>query len=130
MTDRELVDAFEACTLPVDAFPHAAHVRVAWWYLSHLPFPEALSRFVESLKRFAAAHGVPNLYHDTITLAYLLAIRERLDGCEGLSWAEFSTRHPELLAKNPPLLARYYTDALLRSDRARRVFVMPDRFVP
>ena len=32
MTDDELVRAFEACELPGDEFPHAAHVRVAWYY--------------------------------------------------------------------------------------------------
>jgi hypothetical protein len=31
VTDDELVQAFETCTL--EEFPHALHVRVAWCYL-------------------------------------------------------------------------------------------------
>lgn len=127
MTDEELVGAFEAGTLPADRFPHAAHVRVAWWYLSRYPLGEALTRFSAALKAFAATHGVPGLYHETITVAYLLLIAERLDGSRGLTWEGFAGAHPDLLARRPSLLARYYSDETLTSDRARRTFVMPDR---
>lgn len=126
MTDEELVDAFEAGTLPADQFPHAAHVRVAWWYLSRFPLGEALTRFSTALQAFAATHGVPGLYHETITVAYLLLIAERLDGSRDLPWETFAAAHPELLARRPSLLARYYADGTLTSARARRAFVMPD----
>ena len=32
-----------------------------------------------------------------------------------------------LLAKQPSVLARYYTEETLKSDRARRVCLLPDR---
>lgn len=126
MTDEQLVDAFEAGTLPADQFPHAAHVRVAWWYLNRFPLGEALTRFSTALKAFAATHGVPGLYHETITVAYVLLIAERLDESRGLPWEAFAAAHPELLARRPSLLGRYYADETLTSDRARRAFVMPD----
>lgn len=127
MTDDELVQAFEAATLPADQFPHAAHVRVAWWYLQRYPMGEALARFTAALKRFAARHGATGLYHETITVMYVLLIAERLAASRDLSWPEFSIAYPELLARRPSILDSYYDEATLKSPRAREGFVMPVR---
>jgi hypothetical protein len=127
MTDEELVQAFEAATLASDQFTHTAHVRVAWWYLQRLPLGEALTRFTTSLKRFAAHHGATGLYHETITVAYVLLIADRLNGSRALPWADFMAAHPELLARRPSILAQYYDDETLQSPRAREGFVMPRR---
>lgn len=130
MTDEELVRAFESTELPAAEFSHRAHVRVAWWYLRHAPLPDALARFITALKRFAIANAVPGLYHETITVAWMLLLAERLDGgSRDLAWHEFEAQHPELFAQ-PSILSRYYTDETLQSERARRVFVMPDRVAP
>ena len=125
MTDDELVAGFESTQLPAEQFGHAEHVRVAWWYLRHFPLGEALTRFCAALRRFATAKGKPDRYHETITVAYMLLIAERLDDCRGATWTEFQAANPELLAREPSILARYYPPEVLASDRARRVFVMP-----
>jgi hypothetical protein len=127
MTDEDLVQAFEAATLPADQFPHATHVRVAWWYLKRYPLGEALTRFTAALKHFAARHGATGLYHETITVAYVLLIAERLAASRQLSWPDFSAAYPELLARQPSLLDRYYDEGTLSSPRARESFVMPVR---
>jgi hypothetical protein len=127
MTDEDLVAGFEAATLPAGSFSHVEHVRVAWWYLSRHPLPEALARFCGALQRFAAAHGAADRYHETITVAYLLLIAERLDAMHGQPWTAFAAAHPELLTWKPSILVRYYTEETLQSERARRVFVMPDQ---
>jgi hypothetical protein len=125
MDDAEFLRSFEDCTLPSSAFHHRDHVRLAWLYLQRCPPLEALARFTEGLKRFAAANGHPGLYHETITWAYLLLIRERL--AEGETFEGFAARNPDLFAWNPSVLDRYYERETLDSERARRVFVMPDR---
>ena len=125
MTDDEFVHAFEAAILPADQFTHAAHVRVAWWYLRHHPLGEALTRFTASLKRYAAHHGATGLYHETITVAYVLLIAERLATSPNLSWLDFSAAYPELLARQPSLLDRYYDEGTLKSPQARERYVMP-----
>lgn len=128
MTDEALVAAFEAGRTPPGGFPHREHVRVAWWYLCRHPLPAALERFRLGLVRFAAAHGAPGRYHDTITTAYVLLIHERLEETGRThSWEEFADRHADLLSWNPSILDRYYTRETLMSDRARRTFVMPER---
>jgi hypothetical protein len=128
MDDETLVAAFEAGQEPPGGFHHREHVRVAWHYLQRHPLPEALVRFSTALRRFAEAQGKPGLYHETITTAYMLLINERLDGLEhDLPWDAFADRNPDLVSSKPPILDRYYQPGTLKSDRARRTFVLPDR---
>ena len=132
MTDAEFLASFEDSSLPNSAFHHRDHVRLAWLYLRrHSPL-EALTRFADGLRRFATANGHPGLYHETITWAFLLLIRERMergdhgDTAAG-SWEEFAAANPDLLTWKPSVLDRYYRPETLGSELARRIFVMPDR---
>lgn len=127
-SDAEFVAAFESCALPNTEFHHADHIRLAWVYLRELPLLEALERFRSGLQRFAAHNGVPGLYHETITWAYLLLIHERMQRAEATAdFASFRRLHPDLFAWKPSLLDAYYRPETLGSDLARRVFVLPDR---
>jgi hypothetical protein len=126
--DRRFIEAFEATSLPDGGFHHRDHVRTAWIYLRELPPTAALDRFARSLQRFAESKGKSGLYHETITWAYLLLIRERMErGGGGGSFDEFATRNPDLLAWKPSILDSYYRKETLASDLARRVFLLPDR---
>jgi len=124
MTDDELVQAFESGDL--EEFPHQLHVRTAWCYLKRDPILVALPRFRAALQRFAAAKGKPDRYHETITIAFLLLIFERLDGARELAWEAFAARHPDLLQWPCPALLRLYDHDALDSARARATFVLPE----
>jgi hypothetical protein len=124
MTDDDLLAAFEDGSLDGDAFTHEAHVRVAWCCLQRDDFAGALARFSTALRRFAAAKGAAGKYHETMTVAWLALVAERYAATPGLPWTDFAARHADLLDKT--LLSRYYTTETLQSDRARRVFVLPD----
>lgn len=126
MTDDELLQAFESTDLPVSTFSHVMHVRVAWCYLRRHPFPVALGRFATALQAYAGAKSVPGLYHETVTVVWMTLINERLDGAQHLSWDAFVAAFPELFSK-PSLLLRYYSEETLKTARARRMFVLPDR---
>lgn len=125
MTDDELVKAFEATELPADAFTHAAHVRVAWCYLKTAPFHLALARFATALQAFATAKGAAAKYHETLTVAWMALVGERLAATPDLDWVAFASAHTDLFAQ-PSLVSRYYSDEVLKSERAKRVFVLPD----
>jgi hypothetical protein len=125
--DTTLIEQFEAGLEPPGGFHHREHVRVAWFYLQRHAFPQALTRFSENLRKFATAQGKPGLYHETITVAFVLIINERLDGPDrDLPFDQFASRHPDLLSWRPSVLDRYYSADTLTSERARRIFVMPD----
>ena len=127
LPDADLLAGFEDTTLEV--FHHEDHVRVAWLFVGRHGLPDAIGQFSRALKRFAEAKGKPNLYHETITWAFLLLIGERLARQPSATWTEFAAQNPDLLAWKPSLLDRYYRNDTLWSDLARRTFVMPDRVI-
>jgi hypothetical protein len=128
MEDEEFIERFEACTLRNDSFHHRDHVRAVWLFLRRYPVLEALVRFSEGLKRFAAAHGKANLYHETITWVYVFLIHERMerDGRDQ-NWQEFMERNADLFDWTNSILKSYYRDETLRSELARKIFVFPDK---
>jgi hypothetical protein len=128
MTGDELIQQFENGNTPAETFHHADHVRLAFEYLCRYPILEALQRFPDSLKRFAAAQGKADRYHETVTWAYLLLIRERI-ACADCpqTWQEFIDRNPDLLPWKDGVLATLYRQETLDSELARRTFVLPDR---
>jgi len=126
--DTAFVAAFEDTTLPPERFHHADHIRLAWLLLAADDLPAALDRFRRGLRRYAAALGKADLYHETITVAYVLLIHERREGGPaGEPFEDFARRNPDLLAWRPGVLDRYYRPETLASERARRVFLLPDR---
>ena len=103
---------------------------MAFLYLRRYPTLEALQRFSTSLVGFAAAIGKPQLYHETITWAFMLLIRERLarTGSEQ-TWAEFEARNADLLDWKHNVLMKHYRSETLSSDLARKTFVFPDKAI-
>ena len=128
MSDDEFLASFEACNLENRSFHHADHVRMALLYLSRYPALQALERFSTSLARFAAAHGKPGLYNETITWAFLLLIRERMARAgQPQTWPQFAADNPDLLSWQNSILKKYYRDETLTSELAKRTFLFPDR---
>ena len=65
--------------------------------------------------------------HETISLAYLLLIHDRIvTRGRGATWDDFAEANPDLLVWPSSILTRFYSQALLDSDLARRHFVWPD----
>jgi hypothetical protein len=128
MTGDQLIKQFEDGTTPPGAFHHADHVRLAFEYLCRYSVLEALQRFSDALKRFATAQGKAQLYHETITWAYLLLIRERSAraGCTQ-TWAEFAKHNSDLLVWKGGVLTTLYHQETLDSDLARHTFILPDQ---
>jgi hypothetical protein len=127
LADDELLGRFEAASIPNQDYRHREHVRTAFVYLSHYPdLAEAALHFRRALRRYAAAQGVPQLFHETLTWAYLALINQRMRQGGGGGSTEFLSRNPDLLSHRQGLLARYYdVGAITSSPLAREVFVLP-----
>lgn len=129
MEDKELIERFESCTLAGADFHHRDHVKVVWLYLRGNSVLETLGKFGAGLKRFAKANGKPNLYHETITWAYVFLIHERKErNRDEQSWPGFVEANPDLFDWKDNILKSYYQIETLSSERARRTFVLPDKF--
>lgn len=122
MTDAEFLAAFEAGQLAPGEFNHRAHLRVAYLYLCQQPFLEACMAMRDSLCRFAAQIGKPGLYHETITVAFMSLVAERIAAAPEADWASFALANPGLFSRE--LLAGYYQPATLASAAARQRLVL------
>ena len=127
MTDQEFIEQFENCLYPAELFDHSQHVKLAWLYLRMYEPLEALAIFMQSLKRYATHLGKTNLYHETITWAYIFLIHERMAKGEETEWKDFAEHNADLLNWKDNILKNYYRDETLQSERARRLFVFPDK---
>lgn len=127
----DLLEQFEAGAINPAEFHHRQHVEVVWLYLQRFPAAEVLTRFSAALQRFARSLGKANLYHATITWAFVLLVNERIERAriEGRSaqrFEEFAAENADLLKWKPSILQRYYRDETLWSDAARATFIFPD----
>ena len=125
MTDDEFLAAFEAVAFTRPEWTHEAHVRMAWLYLTRHPFADALCRVQNGIRKLNGKIGSPDGYHDTITVAFVRIIADRLK--DGERYESFRDRNPELLDRTLPAVLRHYTKDYLYSTDARREFVEPDR---
>lgn len=125
MTDVELTRALERGEIPNQDFHHASHLHVAWVYLAESSsVHQAANKMRETLRRFAAAAGKPEKYHETITLFWVhLLARERATN-RGGRLEDVVYANPQLLEKNFPLA--YYSSERLFSDEARASWMEPD----
>jgi hypothetical protein len=68
--------------------------------------------------------GKPGRYHETITVAYVALIQQRMrERGNDREWTMFARNNPELLDKR--LLNEYYRAEQLASDVAREIFLLP-----
>lgn len=124
MTDDELIEGFEAASLA--AFPHADHVRLTILYLARHGRDETQRKLFDGLRRFAAAKGVPQKFHVTMTIAWLDLVDDaRRRHPEVRDPRALVIACPELL--NRDALLRFYTSERLMSEEARQRWVPPDR---
>jgi hypothetical protein len=128
-----LVARFEDATLPKPEWTHQAHLTVALWYASRLPFEEALAAVRNGIQAVNATHQVVTTptggYHETITRFYMRVICDYVAKEEdGELVGDWAARVDRLLtrygARDLPL--RHYSRELLMSAEARYGWVEPD----
>lgn len=121
LTDEEFLAAFKGCTLPVSSFRHGDHLRLAWIELHSKKFADALTSIRDGIRQYAAFHGVPQLFHETITTAWvkLIATHDEPD------FREFVRVNEHRL--NRELLLRFWSTSALDSQEARSAWLPPDR---
>jgi len=124
--DREFQSRFESCVLPPAEFDHRGHLRLAYVYLSDHNVDSAQKMMRGALWRFLDHHGVdPAKYHETMTRAWILAVRHFMALCpESNSADSFMESDPRML--DSEIMMTHYSAELLFSDEAREQFVEPD----
>ena len=85
-----------------------------------------MARMRDGLRAFIAHHGIdPAKYHETMTRAWILAVRHFMElSPEAESAEDFIDRNPRLL--DGKIMLTHYSAGLLFSPEARARFVEPD----
>jgi hypothetical protein len=122
-TTADELRALETGALDPGKFPHREHVRLAYGMLERYSFGEAVARFSCGVKLLAAKAGRPEVYHETITVAFLAVIGERRARARSNNWTEFKANNGDLFDKR--CLGKWYNAEQLGSDLARRTFCLP-----
>ena len=125
-SDDEFLEAFESGRLPAAEFHHRDHLRMAWLYVGRLGPRKAAAQVLETLLRFASAQGAAQIFHVTLTHAWVhLVAGARADAPPHEGFAAFLERNPQLLDKTLP--HRHYAPETLAGTEARERLLAPDR---
>jgi len=124
--DQRIQASFEACTISTAEFTHRAHLRLAYVYLAQHDVDAALPLMRDAIGRFLAHHRIDAAkYHETLTRAWLLAVRHFMDRAGSTGSADdFLSRSAVLLDTN--VMLTHYSKDVLFSAAARAGFVEPD----
>lgn len=106
-------------------FPHREHLRMAFEMLVRHDFAETVLHYSRALRAMTARAGRPEAFHQTVTIAFLSLVAERLErALQADDFAAFVRANPDLLEKS--VLGRWYGPERLASQAARRTFLLPD----
>ena len=123
-SDCPELERFVRGEIDTSAFPHREHVRMAFEMLRRHDFAESVWHFSRTLRAMAAKAGKPQAFNQTVTLAFLSLIAERMERDGAPDFAAFVRAHPEMLDKSA--LSRWYRPDQLSTEIARRTFVLPE----
>jgi len=118
------VDRFVRGAADPRAFPHEKHVHMGFEVLRRHEFAKAVHVYSRALRTMTEQLGKPEVFHQTITIAFLSLIAERMQTGDSADFADFAASNPDLFEKS--LLSQWYRPERLASDLARRIFVLPD----
>lgn len=98
---------------------------MAFELLRRHDFLETALHFSRALRTLTAKVGRPEKFHQTITLAFLSLVAERLAAGGHGDFETFAAANPDLLTT--AVLERWYSPERLASPTARDTFLLPDR---
>ena len=123
--DRCFRAAFEAHAVRPTEFGHEAHIRLAYIYLAEHDVESAIQRMRQALLAFIDHNGIPrSKFHETITRAWILAVRHFMDRSATSSSIDFLSKNQKLLDSR--IMLTHYSASVLFSPDARASFVEPD----
>jgi hypothetical protein len=110
---------------PAD-FTHKAHLRLAYVQLAQDEVDVAHCKFRDAIGRFLGHHQIDSSkYHETLTRAWLLAVRHFMDRAGSTDSADDFLSRSSVL-HDPNVMLTHYSKAVLYSPAARASFIEPD----
>jgi hypothetical protein len=101
---------------------------MAFEMLRRLDFAESVWQFSKTLRAMGIKAGRPEAFNQTVTIAFLALIAERMESEQPGDFSAFEREHAEVFDKNA--LARWYPAERLATEAARRIFLLPQPQLP
>lgn len=117
------LERFMRGELDATGFAHREHVRMGFEMLRRYDFVETAFHYSRSLQTMLAKVGKPHAFHQTVTIAFLSLIAERIDCGDYVDFDAFARANADLLDKSA--LAGRYSSERLATAAARRTFLLP-----
>lgn len=127
LDDDTYLERFHHRDLGPEHFDHIGHLRMAWLHLKRYGFEDGNQRVCEGIRDLATQFGAPEKFNRTLTEALMRILYRRMRDGGGEDFEVFLESNPDLVDDARSVLARYYSDDLLHSDRARTTWTPPDR---
>lgn len=128
MDDETLWEAFARHALSATEWTHEAHVRVAYLHVTRYALDEAHLRMRAGIIRMNERHGltesVERGYFETLTRVWLVLVLDASRRARVRDSVALLSACPELFDRKLPL--KHYSSEVLRTARARAIFVEPD----
>ena len=125
--DEEIVDLvrrFESCAIRPEDFRHYQHLTVALWYVREFPYDLASEKMRAGIQKLATAYGKTG-YHETITLFWLLLVRDFAASASAERLCDLANRlAASYTGKN--VINDYYSAELLTTPEAKERWIEPD----
>lgn len=127
---EDLVEKFNACTLPKEKWTHEAHLIVGVWFCKNFEFPKALDLLRYHIKTYNVSAGTPNTdsqgYHETLTRFWLLIVANfvKLNATKTFEETAEAFVNSDWASRN--LALGFYSHEVLFSLKARKESVEPD----
>jgi len=127
--DDTFLRLFEAQAILRADWNHRSHLRIAYIYLTRLPFETALNKMRDGVRAYNAANGIEDTptsgYHETMTCAFMHLVYSTL--CQygaSESSGQFLNEHSQLNSKR--ILLLFYSRNRIMSAEAKDRFIEPD----
>lgn len=121
---ENLLVSFNNCTLARSEWNHAAHLKVALWYLTQYEKKQAINLIRQSIQRYNTAQNIQATptggYHETLTLFWVFMVEHYLSIVDSKSPLVELTNKLIYMLKDKNLPQEYYSQDLLMSWDARK----------
>lgn len=127
--DIEFLQTFHDGTIPIAAWRHRSHLKVAYLFLCQFPFNEAVTQVRAGIQRYNAATNTSEAldrgYHETVTVAWMKLVHFAMSQHGPAASAdEFIDAQEQLL--NRKALRFFYSRDRIMTWEAKREFLPPD----
>lgn len=127
---ENLVFRFSKKNLPKKEWSHQAHIIIALWHNFNYEFVEALNLVRSKIKEYNLSVGTANTdnsgYHETLTVFWMMITRDFIKS-QNKELEECCNCFLESEEASKELVKKYYTDQVLFSKKARKVWVNGDK---